>query len=156
MPDIALRWQNEHGAADMVVNAGATDLVGEEGLETAILLSLFLDRRAEEDDDIPSDDGDRRGWWGSQFLTNRGDQYGSRLWLLARGKRTANVARDAELYCREALAWLVEDAVVDTFDVAIELTAIAILIAVTVYRPDRDPTTFRYEHVWVGEAAKVR
>ena len=41
----------------------AGDLVAEGSLRTAVILSLFLDRRAEDDDILPNGSDDRRGWW---------------------------------------------------------------------------------------------
>lgn len=136
---------------------GLLDLASDEGLETAILLSLELDRRAEDSDKLPGgDDADRRGWWGDQFLPVKGDRYGSRLWLLARAKKVPETARDAETYVREATAWMIEDKVLERIDVAVEMTDLALAILVTPYRPGRDPVKFRFEYAWAAEAAKVR
>ena len=140
----------------MAIKADGRDLQSDEGLETALLLSLFLDRRAEDDDQLPAEDGDLRGWWGNQFLDRRGDQYGSRIWLLSRAKKLPETARDAELYAREALAWLVDDRVLERFDVVAEVSDEMLALQVTVYRPGRDPVLFKFEHVWAGEAARVR
>jgi phage gp46-like protein len=145
--DYELRWTE--GSLDMtVVN---DDLGADDGLRTACLLSLFTDRRAEDDDPIPALDQDRRGWWADQFLQVDGDRFGSRLWLLDRSKRTGDVVRRAEELVREALQWTLEDRVASRIDVAVETRDVALLIHVTLYRPQRDPVTFRFAHVWDGE-----
>jgi phage gp46-like protein len=147
LADLALVWSNAVAAADLAMID--SDLASDRGLETAVLLSLFTDRRAEPDDKPPSGDAnDRRGWWADEFADVEGDRFGSRLWLLARSPRTNETARKAEEYSREALAWMLEDRVVSAVDVTIELTNEALLIAVGLQRPGRDPVSFRFAHAW--------
>jgi phage gp46-like protein len=145
--DLALVWNERLGSADFVVIDG--DFGVDTGFVTAVLLSLFLDRRAQPDDVPPSGDpNDRRGWWADEFADVEGDLIGSRLWLLDRSKLTSETPRRAEEYVREALAWMIEDRVVASIDVAIETTKNALLITVTLQRPGRDPVFFRFAHVW--------
>jgi phage gp46-like protein len=116
---------------------------------TAVLLSLFTDRRAETDDVPPSGDNrDRRGWWGDQFATIEGDRIGSRLWLLDRSKRINDTVLRAKEYVLEALAWMLEDRVVASIDVTVETSGNALLIAGELQRPGRDPVSFRFAHAW--------
>lgn len=99
----------------------AGDLVAEGSLRTAVILSLFLDRRADDDDILPNGSDDRRGWWADTVApmtdygigggSASGDRIGSRLWLLSREKQLASVLDRARHYAEEALAWLVEDGV---------------------------------------------
>ncbi len=147
LADLALTWDLDVGAADLSMID--SDLASDRGLQTAVLLSLFTDRRAEADDKPPSGDArDRRGWWADQFSAVEGDRIGSRLWLLDRGKRTNETVLRAREYVLEALAWMIEDRVVASIDVQIETTSSALLIAVGLQRPGRDPVTFRFAHVW--------
>lgn len=107
----------------------AGDLVAEGSLRTAVILSLFLDRRAEDDDILPNDSDDRRGWWADTVApmtdygigggSASGDHIGSRLWLLSREKQLAGVLERARHYAEEALTWLVEDGVAT----AVQVTA---------------------------------
>lgn len=92
-------------------------LVDGDDLATAVILSLFTDRRAEPDDDV---DGDQRGWWGDAVPVgdDRAVPLGSRLWLLAREKQLTSVLRLAESYCIEALQWLVDDGRAAVVDIA--------------------------------------
>lgn len=129
------------------------DVSADQGLRTALILSLFTDRRAEDDDVLPGGD-DRRGWWADEFLEHLGDRHGSRLWLLDRSKSTEDVIPRAEDYAREALAWLLEDRVAERVDVACEISGETRTLVITVYRPGLDPTTYRFAHVWDGEAAR--
>lgn len=107
-------------------------------LHTAIMLSLFCDRRASDDDEIPAADGDRRGWWADQFGAIEGDEYGSRLWLLDRSKLTNRTVELAKRYAEEALEWLVDDGVADSVSVSVTALPIGsrLEIDVTVTRPN--------------------
>ena len=149
MGDIALIWG--YGSADLGLLSD--DVEADEGLRTAVLLSLFTDRRAEEGDVLPSDDGDRRGHWADQFLDD-GDLCGSRLWLLGRSKITPELRTRAELYIREALEWMIVDGVVEEVGVETELVGEHLYYLITLERPEGDPVSFRFAHVWDGEAAK--
>lgn len=147
--DIALRWADAH--VDLALEDD--DLASDAGLRTAVLLSLFTDRRAEEDDALPAGDDDRRGWWADEFAAVDGDLFGSRLWLLDRSARRSDVVLRAEEFVREALAWMLEDRVVEEIGVEVETTANGLVFAVTLQRPDdSDPMSFRFAHAWEAEA----
>ena len=118
--DLRLVWAGL--ASDCAMSGG--DLAGESGLETAVILSLFCDARAREDDVIPDGTGYRLGWWADSVaslasggLTVREDaaaahdRIGSRLWLLSREKQLPEVLRRAKDYAEEALHWLIDDGV---------------------------------------------
>ncbi len=147
LADLALTWSNATGDADLSLID--LDLASDRGLMTAMVLSLFTDRRAETDDVPPSGDArDRRGWWADQFAVVQGDKFGSRLWLLDRSKRINETVLRADEYVREALAWMLEDRVVASIDVEIETTSNGLLFAVGLQRPGRDPVTYRFAHTW--------
>lgn len=144
MTDIALQWLGSHGDVAM----GLTDLVTDDGLETAVLLSLCLDRRAEDDDGVALDE-DPRGWWGDSYADVSGDQIGSRLWLLRREKQLPSVASRVQDYASEALAWLVDDGVASSVDVQASWTAPGQLtLAVQINRPNQPPFIRQYQNVW--------
>ncbi len=147
LADLALTWSNTTGDADLSMID--SDLASDRGLMTAVVLSLFTDRRAETDDQPPSGDArDRRGWWADQFAEVLGDRIGSRLWLLDRSKRTNETKLRAIEYVREALAWMIEDRVVASIDVTVEFEGANLVIAGALQRPGRDPVSFRFSHVW--------
>lgn len=147
--DLRLVWSSVSGDADLSRIDLDVDLATDEGLMTAVMLSLFLDRRAEPDDKPPSGDArDRRGWWADQFAAVPGDRYGSRLWLLDRAKRTNETALRAKEFIREALAWMIDDRVAAGIDVTTEVTSTALLYTVGLQRPGRDPVFFRFAHTW--------
>lgn len=150
--DLALVWSNTTGSADLskiLIDGQQEDLGTDEGLTTAVMLSLFLDRRAEDDDVPPSGDPtDRRGWWGDEFAEVAGDKYGSRLWLLDRGKRTNQDPLRAKQYLAEALQWMLDDRVVSSADIAVTYAGGVRLIAIDFERPGKDPVSFRFAHTW--------
>ncbi len=153
MSDIALIWNDALGSADLAVDAN--DLLRDGGLETAVFLSLFTDRRAEDGDVLPDGETDRRGWWGDSVPVAPGDRIGSRLWLLARSKQVSDVQARAPQYAREALQWLIDDRVADRVDVESEIVGNGVLvISVTVHRPKSDPAEFRFNYNWAAQEVR--
>lgn len=157
MTDIALLFDNDAWAADFAIRGG--DLMMDVGLRTAVLLSLFTDARALDDDVLP-DGADRRGWWGDCANDDPNDRIGSRLWLLAREKVVETTAIRARDICRAALAWMVEDGVVAAVEVACTLyrvtaarTTGAMLIRVTLTRPIGAPVAIDF--LWDAEANRL-
>ncbi|PZW46846.1 phage gp46-like protein [Humitalea rosea] len=131
---IALGWDNAKAGGELLRTAGG-GLAEEDGLATCVLISLFCDRRARSDDEIPDGTADRRGWVGDA-LGDDGDRWGSRLWLLARAKRLAETLRRAEDYAAEALAWLREDGLADTVDIAASYDAGGrLVLGIAIARP---------------------
>jgi phage gp46-like protein len=96
-------------AANDATNPGG--LSAERQLESAVIVSLFTDRRAPEG--WRPDVADRRGWWGDGIAPEgrQPDAIGSHLWLLHNEVATPAVAETARLYAEAALAWLTEDRV---------------------------------------------
>lgn len=84
----------------------------DQGLGTAVFLSLFCDARARRDD-LPEDTAEsRRGWWGD----SEGDRFGSRLWLLRREKQIASTLLLFEQAATDALQWMVREQIVQRVD----------------------------------------
>jgi phage gp46-like protein len=128
--------------------------VRDSGLATAILLSLFTDRRADGADPLPDGATDRRGWWGDALPVVQGDTIGSRLWLLAREKQTPKAVERAEEYAREALQWLLDDRVAERLEVTAEVPRPGMLaFTVEIFRPRADPITYRFNHAWSAHGA---
>jgi phage gp46-like protein len=154
MSDLGLTWSNDALAADVAIESN--DLKPDDGLRTAVVLSLFTDRRADPGDELPEGETDRRGWWADAVAEVEGDRIGSRLWLLRRAKPVPETLVRAENYTREALQWLLDDKVASAVDVFTEfLTAPtrALSLEITIHRPSVDPVTFRFGLTWDAEAA---
>jgi len=146
VPDLALEWLPREQRADL--KRGVDDLVNETGLTTAVLISFFLDRRAEPDDELPADDGDRRGFWADKYAEREGDLIGSRAWLLERSADRAGNAKKLEEYHREALAWMLEDGVVSRVELKYEAAPQVLLAAVDLYRTGGTPISLRFAWAW--------
>lgn len=131
------------------------DLARDDGLETAVIISLFTDRRASPEQipvELPQDD--LRGYWGD-VSNAASDQVGSLLWLLAREKQMPQVLSRAQQYCREALIWMVQDLVAARVEVMAEFIAQGwMLITVDILRPTGPPVRYRFNYEWAAQAAK--
>jgi phage gp46-like protein len=93
---------------DVINNRG---LEVDKGLETAVLVSLFTDAPA-----TPSEleffgltPEQNRGWLGNDYPVVDGDVWGSKLWLLARAKRTDETLARAHGYTTDAVRWMIDD-----------------------------------------------
>ncbi len=150
MTDLALRWDAAAFTGDIALEKGA--LAADDGMRTAIFLSLFTDARAPDDATLPEQGSDRRGWWGSAFPQASpagadGSELGSLLWLLRRAKITsANIAL-AKDYATAALQWLITDQVARSVQVDVEAQGDRLAIGVTLDRPN-GPARERYDFTW--------
>jgi phage gp46-like protein len=143
MTDIRTIWNDALLGGDWLIDPPALASGGD--LETAVLLSLFTDARAADDDRVPGAQDDRRGWWAAPL--------GSRLWLLTREIATNEVRLRAEDYCRDALAWMIEDGVADQIDVAAAYAPPPaepgrLDVEVAIYRNGNVIFARRYDRVW--------
>ncbi len=157
MSDLKLTWDLESGSADFEISdVDSNDLAIDDGLETAIILSLFCDRRAEDGDVLPEGETDRRGWWADVFPVVAGDKFGSRLWLIARSKETPDVLARGEEYAREALQWLIDDKVSDQIDLEVTRPRRGQWsIAGTIHRPQIDSIHFKFNRTWAAQAQRL-
>lgn len=147
---IALGWNDQAGAAELLLAAGGA-LAEEEGLATAVMLSLFTDRRAEPDDALPEGADPlfgARGWIGDALLLGPAagaDRIGSRLWLLAREKQVEETLRLAEDYAREALDWLIADGLAREVAVSASWSGLgSMALRVEIAPPAGEPAVFSF------------
>lgn len=120
------------------------------GLETAIAISLFTDARAPADAVLPDGGTDRRGWWGDLVApanapTTQPWFTGSLLWLLSREKQTAETARRARDYARDALAWITALKIADAVEVTTAWNGIGRLdLTIALAMPDGSTQTYAF------------
>jgi phage gp46-like protein len=146
MTDFAL-----HRATGAVfdISTSADDIESDDGMYTAVLISIFCDAACALDE-LPAGEAFRGGYFGDTFEP-AGDSVGSKLRLLDRERRSTYVLRRAESYARDALAWLVSDGVasavsaVATFD---EINMRMWHLTVTIIRPFGDSVDYRFGLVW--------
>ncbi len=152
MSDIRTVWKGFDEGADVLLQGA--DLATDDGLETAVILSLFTDRLAEEDDVIPDGTNDRRGWWADAYPDIPADKIGSRLWLLHREKQLQTVVLRAQEYAQEALAWLVEDGIASAVRVTASIVRNGVLgLDVEIDRPMQPAARFQF--AWEGHVNAV-
>lgn len=144
------------GGADFVLaSSPGGDLDSDEGLATAVLISLFTDRFADASDALPHKQSDRRGWWADAFSGSdstglQGDLIGSKLWLLPGKQLQENLERARE-YAEDALFWLLEDGVAQRVEVLTSNPRDGLLrLDVSVVRPVGEGLALRFESLWGG------
>lgn len=129
-------------------------LAEEDGLETAVIISLFTDARAPDDALLPDDSQDRRGWWGDAYGDDPTDSTGSLIWLLTRSKQMQSVVQQVRDFSRAALAWMVTDGVAQSVAVESEITAPEVLgWSIVIQRVGRPVARFRFDAFWQDVAA---
>ncbi len=151
MADIALAL----GLYGADLKLSGLDIARDDGLETAVIISLFSDRRAlPEQVPVELQNDDRRGWWGDVLPAVQGDQTGSHLWLLTREKQTQSTLARAQQYARDALQWMIDDKVARQIDVSASYATQGVMqLMVDIYRPTGELTRYRYDYEWAAQAA---
>lgn len=142
MSDVALIFKG--ACIDLSVLSG--QLQRDSGLETAVIISLFTDRRVTVEQ-LPDLSESQRGWWGDLLSDIDQDQIGSRLWTLDRSKRTTETLRLFEDYVKEALDWMIEDGIAQTVEATAFYTDNKSLGSdIKIARPNGNET--RYTLLW--------
>lgn len=133
---LKLAYSNTDQRGDLVRTTGNLDT--DEGLETAVTISLFTDARAKEEDAVQAGT-DPRGWWGAALMDEDPDaQLGSRLWRAPTLKANATTLVTLQDYVKEALAWMIADGVAASVDTSASfLRAGVALLEVQVLRPGK-------------------
>ena len=132
---------------DIIIENG--DLKADNGLETAVLISLFTDRRVEVDE-LPNTETPNRGWWGDELSEPADDKIGSGLWVTERGKINEDTESQLEDFASQALQWLIDDGI------ALSVTATAesvnndqINLLIEITQPQGNNRPFRF--IWDGQ-----
>jgi len=150
LADIRTVFINMEQGADYAISALL--LQEDSGLDTAVILSLFTDRRAEDDDVLPGTSGDKRGAWIDSFSEVEGDKFGSRLWLLESAKLIPDTVNRVRGYCEEALKWMVDDGIAKAVNVTAEITRhhqLGIIAAtIDIVKPDGSTTRYKFDNLW--------
>lgn len=152
MADAALQMTALGG--DLVLSG--FDLGRDDGLETAVIISLFTDRRATPEQLPPEAlQDDLRGYWGDLAQASASDQTGSLLWLLAREKQRPQTLSRAQQYGRDALNWMIDDRVATRIEVAATFASRGVMhLVIDIYRPSGTAVRYRYNYEWSAQAAK--
>lgn len=134
MTDLALKpFSNPlDGTTWFDVAIDDVDLAADDGLETAVTLSLCCDARQ----------ADERGWWGN--LIDDAPSVGSLLWTLDRSKTTPEVLRVAQEAADAALAWLVNQGIAQSVQVQASRQHDRLLLDIRIQRGNGDT----WQRVW--------
>ncbi len=118
------------------------------GLETAILISLFTDKRADDADVLPPGEEDKRGWWGD----TPNYQMGSKIWLSMASKTTPDVLNDIKQYALGCIQWTITDGLsvgnevevsrIDTYTMSVEIK---------ITEPSGEQQFYKYSYNWKAE-----
>ncbi len=137
---------------DMVIENG--DLKPDNGLDTAVLISMFSDKRVSLEE-LPQGHRDRRGWWADLVSEPQDDEMGSTLWrLLAIGKVSSFTAVELESIMTDALTWMLEDGIASQIVVTAERTEVnRISGSAKITKPDGDNIPFKF--LWDGQRLKI-
>ncbi|MBK67929.1 MAG: hypothetical protein CMP22_07335 [Rickettsiales bacterium] len=114
---------NQDGLLDISIGESG-GIVSETTIETALLSSLLLNRRADLTDPLPYGykgktgalTDDRQGWVGDIF-DDKGRLVGSKLWLLDQELATNENRLRAHEYIRQATQWSIDDGYVSKIDI---------------------------------------
>jgi len=140
MSDLTLT-KNEDDVYDLTITNG--DFTSNDGLDTTILLALFVDKRAE-----PSEIAEaslRRGWIGNEQNEEEDYEIGSKLWLLYQSRlidKTLNLAID---FVRDCFIWMIPDQLVKDIIVTGEIKSQNITITVNFVRFDDSSFTLQFD-----------
>ena len=119
------------------IGIDGNDLTRDTTLRTAILLSLFSDRRAAGTDLLPSP-SDRRGWWPDPNA-------GSKLWLYERAKIDNNLLGALAQEAVDSLKWLVEDQIAMSVNaLATKYDNVTVALRIRVTLPRRDMRDYKF------------
>lgn len=114
----------------------------EEGFDTAILMSLFQNKRLDESEQpIPQYRG---GWWGNELNEVTGYEIGSKLWALD-GRRTQNTLNQAIDYARDSLQWFIDDGLLKDINVTGEFQTNGITLEITLIRFNNKSETLFFD-----------
>lgn len=146
---------DEEGTFDLVVEDG--DLKTSAGLESPLVVSLFSDRRAFDDEGIP-DPLRRRGWPGSVIVGGPNHNFGSGWWFYEQARMTQNTVNGVRAEAEAALEWMADEDIIDTAVAQVvadpETRALSIVIDLTT--PDGRSTRTAYAIATATEAGILR
>ena len=139
--DVVLK-QTDEGYYDISFTADG-DIETSQSLDTAILMSLFVEQRASASE-MP-ESSRRRGWQGNE--STPGFQMGSKLWLFEQSKITRNMLSQIGSAVTESLKWMVDDSIAISATATGFFRAGSAQIEVVLSRPS-SPVEKRLYEIW--------
>lgn len=109
--------QDDDGIFDLIIDEDQADFETTDGLESAIVVSVFSDRRAYKDE--VGDPMRRRGWIGDLVSEVPGDLHGSGLWLYEQSRLTQEVVTGVRQEAEQCLEWMIQEDLVVSVSAAV-------------------------------------
>lgn len=119
------------------------DIVTADFFDTAILMSIFCERRATPSE-VPESER-RRGWIGNE--STPGFEIGSKLWLYYQARVTRSILSGLESVIRAGLQWMVDDGIAESIEVNAELSGGKVVVDIPTKRPS-SKVERRYYDLW--------
>ena len=133
------------GLYDMQIGSDG-DILSEDSFDTAIIVSLLTDRRANESEVLEAQN--RRGWIGNE--STPGIEIGSKLWLFEQSRLNRTAIDGVGVVARDALQWLVDDGhAVSIIAASAVRTATGLTLEVTIERHNSEVET-RFFDLWTA------
>ena len=130
-----------------------SDLMRDDGLETAAIISLYTDGRASTEDQIDNKE-DLRGWWGD-LIDQNNFLIGSKLWVLNRAKTTTENMSLTKQYILSSLEWMKKDGVCAKISVDVErqeeTDGDILAFLVKIIKNDGSIVSIRYSDLWENQ-----
>lgn len=108
--------------------------------DTAVLMSIFCERRASSSE-VPNSN-QRRGWIGNESYDD-GFENGSKFWLYEQARMTRTMLNGVETAIANGLRWFIEDGIATDITVAAEFNG----LTVEIKRPNSNVDK-RYYELW--------
>jgi len=111
------------------------DFVIDDGLETALIVSLLSDRRADESQVVQPEF--RRGWIGDLVANLIGYKFGSHIWLSEQSRLTQETLNSVQDAAEKSLDWMLSSGLILKVVAKASVTSSSsILLNITVTSPD--------------------
>lgn len=123
------------------------DYLMTEGLDTALLMSLFCEKRADSSE-VPTPQL-QRGWWGNLFNDIPNYEQGSKLWLLYQARLTQNKLNQSITYGDDGVSWFVADNFCERIVTTGAMTVNGITLDFKFFRSQSQVASFSYG-LWQG------
>ena len=141
------------GPAEIEVVAGANDVTRDPGLQTAVMIAIFTDCRADLGDPLPFDADGRGGWFGEGVLE---EKFGSKLWLLRRSNLTNATLSRAKEYIEDALdRHIINERVAKSYEVEVTRENNRMRIRVQLVALDNLTPLYEYYINWQSQVGSV-
>jgi phage gp46-like protein len=153
--DIRIAFDQYDQFADFIL--ADRDVDRDDGLETAVLITLLTDKHADAGDPLPDDSGYRGGWFGDSLPVVPDYKMGTKLWLLQRAKTVTEIPAIAKEHLLDGFKWMIEDGIVKSVDVTVERRRdLKTTLAFTISFTKPEGTTIFYSFYYNWEAQLLR